>query len=104
KDLDNINDVEKWKGKPLYVTRANAVKCQKDEYFIADLIGLHVVSDQGEDLGEISDVLTTGANDVYVISKPQEPELLLPAIKECVLEVDMEQRSMKVHVLPGLRD
>lgn len=104
KDFDNINDVEKWKGRPLYVTRENAVKCEEDEYFIADLIGLKVTADDGEELGEISDVLSTGANDVYVIAKPGSRDLLLPAIKDCILEVNMEERFMKVHVLEGLRD
>ena len=100
--FDNINDVEPWKGKPLYVTRADAVECEEDEYFIADLIGLLVKDENGKDLGEISDVLTTGANDVYVIARPDGPDLLLPAIKECILDVDIEQRRMRVHVLEGL--
>lgn len=104
KGYDNINDVEIWKGRPLYVTRENAVKCEEDEYFIADLIGLKVTADDGEDLGEISDVLSTGANDVYVISKPGCKDLLIPAIKECILKVDMQERVMEVHVLDGLRD
>ena len=104
KGYDNINDVEKWKGKPLYVTRENAVKCKKDEYFIADLIGLQVIADDGEELGEISDVLSTGANDVYIISKPGNKELLIPAIKECIRKVDMQERVMEVHLLEGLRD
>jgi len=104
KNYDNINDVEKWKGKPLYVTRKNAVKCEKDEYFIADLIGLKVISDEGEELGELTDVLSTGANDVYVIQKPGMKELLLPAIKECILNVDMKERIMQIHILAGLRD
>ncbi len=104
KGYDNINDVEQWKGQPLYVTRDQAVKCEKDEYFIADLIGLLVEDEEGEDLGELFDVLTTGANDVYVIKKQGCNDLLLPAIKECVLSVDLEERRMKVHVLEGLRD
>ena len=69
KGYDNINDVEMFRKKSLYVTRENAVKLKKNEYFIADLIGLKVISDEGEDLGELTDVLQTGANDVYVISK-----------------------------------
>lgn len=104
KGYDNINDVEQWKGQPLYVTRDQAVKCEKDEYFIADLIGLLVEDEEGEDLGELFDVLTTGANDVYVIKKQGCNDLLLPAIKECILSVDLEERRMKVHVLEGLRD
>mgnify|MGYP000522515823 FL=1 len=90
KGIDNINDVEKYRKKSLYVTRENAVKLKKNEYFIADLIGLQAESDEGEDLGELSDVLQTGANDVYVLSKEGTDDILLPAIKECVKEVDLE--------------
>ena len=61
-------------------------------------------SEEGEDLGFINDVLQTGANDVYVIKKTGEEDLLLPAIKDCVKEVDIEGGKMVVHVLPGLRD
>ena len=68
----------------MYVTRENAVKLNKNEYFIADLIGLQAESDEGEDLGELSDVLQTGANDVYVLSKEGTDDILLPAIRECV--------------------
>ena len=104
KGLDNINDVEKYRQKSLYVTRENAVKLKKNEYFIADLIGLRVTSDEGEELGEIADVLQTGANDVYVIKTPEGEEILLPAIKECVKAVDVEAGTIEIHLLPGLRD
>lgn len=104
KDYDNINDVEKWKSKGLYVTRENAVKCEEGEYFIADLVGMSVVSDEGEALGELSEVLSTGANDVYVVTKAGERDLLLPAIRECILSIDLDARVMKVHVMDGLRD
>ena len=90
KGIDNINDVEKYRKKSLYVTRENAVKLKKNEYFIADLIGLQAESDEGEDLGELSDVLQTGANDVYVLSKEGTDDILLPAIRECVKEVNLE--------------
>ncbi len=104
KDYDNINDVEKWKSKGLYVTRENAVKCEEGEYFIADLMGLSVFSDEGKALGELSEVLSTGANDVYVVTKAGERDLLLPAIRECILSIDLDARVMKVHVMDGLRD
>ena len=104
KGIDNINDVEKYRKKSLYVTRENAVKLKKNEYFIADLIGLQAESDEGEDLGELSDVLQTGANDVYVLSKEGTDDILLPAIKECVKEVDLENGKIIVHLLPGLRE
>ncbi|MBR5337244.1 MAG: 16S rRNA processing protein RimM [Lachnospiraceae bacterium] len=100
--LDNINDVEIYKKKNLYVTRENAVKLSKDEYFIADLIGLKVFEDDGSEVGELKDVITTGANDVYVVDGFKYGEVLIPAIKDCILKVDMEERRMDVHLLPGL--
>ena len=103
KGIDNINDVEKYRKMSLFVTRENAVKLKKDEYFIADLIGLKVQTDEGEALGEVTDVLQTGANDVYEIRTEDGEEILLPAIKDCVKEVDVEGGSMLVHLLPGLR-
>ena len=104
KGIDDMDTANKHRQKSLYVTRENAVKLERNEYFIADLIGLAVSSEEGEDLGFINDVLQTGANDVYVIKKTGEEDLLLPAIKDCVKEVDIEGGKMVVHVLPGLRD
>ncbi len=104
KEFDNINDVEKYRQKALYVTRENAVKLKKDEYFIADLIGLSVQTDDGEMLGKMTDVIQTGANDVYVVQTAEGEEVLVPAIKECIREVDIKGGRMLVHLLPGLRD
>lgn len=101
---DSINDIEKYKNGKLLVTREKAVKLTKDEYFIADLIGLKVVTEEGEDFGILKDVLTTGANDVYIITRPDQSEVLLPAIKECIRNIDMEQGSMTVHIMDGLLD
>ena len=103
KGIDNINDVEQYRQKSLYVTRENAVPLGENEYFIADLIGLKVVSDEGEELGDLSDVLQTGANDVYVVSKENTPDLLVPAIRDCIRQVDIESGTMQVHLLAGLR-
>ena len=102
--IDNINDVEKYKGKDLLVDRANAVKLQKDEYFIADLIGLKVVTDEGNDFGTLKDVLQTGANDVYVIDGTDGKEYLFPVIRECVLDISLEKGIVTVHIMPGLLD
>jgi len=101
---NNPNDIEKYKGKPIFVTRENAVKLSKDEYFIADLIDIEVFEDNGEKLGTIADVIETGSNDVYSVKCTAGAELLLPAIKECILDVDIENRKMTVHVMDGLRD
>lgn len=104
KGIDNINDVEKYKGKSLFVTRENAVKLKKNEYFIADMIGMRVITDEEKELGILKDVMLTGANDVYVVETAQGKEVLLPAIKQCILEVDIENHLMKVHVMKGLLD
>ncbi len=96
KGFDDINDIERYKGKNLYVTRENAVKLKKDEYFIADLIGIKVYDENEEYLGVLK--------DVYDIALEDGRSLLLPAIKQCVLAVDMEQRKMKIHILDGLLD
>ena len=86
---------------------------RSDEYFIADLIGMEVSTEDGQALGEVKDVLQTGANDVYVVqvreSSPfahripgNRGELLLPAIKECILQIDMGRRAIQVRLMPGL--
>lgn len=104
KGLDNINDIEKYRQKSLYVTRKNAVRLQRDEYFIADLIGLKVQDEDGKELGTVKDVIETGANDVYEVEMADGKSLLLPAIKQCILNVDVENGLMQVHVLEGLLD
>lgn len=104
KGIDNINDVEKYRQKSLYVTRKNAVRLSRDEYFIADLLGMEVIDEQEQKIGVLKDVMETGANDVYVIEMTDGRELLLPAIRQCVLKVDVEQGIMQVHILEGLLD
>lgn len=102
KGYDSINDIEKYKGAKLLVTRDNAVALKKGEYFVADLIGLRVETENGETLGELKNVLETGANDVYVVEMEDGREVLLPAIKECVLKIDMESSVITVHIMDGL--
>ena len=102
--IDNINDIEIYKNKDILITREDAVPLGPDENFIVDLIGLKVATDEGEELGTLKDVLQTGANDVYVVEMTDGKELLLPAIKQCILNVDLEQQTMTVHVLDGLMD
>ena len=104
KGINDINDIEKYKGKKLLVTRENAVELEEGEYFIADLIGLKVVTEEGNVLGELTDVLQTGANDVYEVKMDNGKEVLIPAIKDCILDVDLNEGIMKVHLLKGLID
>lgn len=102
KGFDNINDIEKYKKCPLLVRREDAVPLEADEYFIADMIGLQVVTEDGDEFGVLKDVIETGANDVYVIDSKAHGEVLIPAIKECVLHVDVEAGMMKIHLMDGL--
>ncbi len=104
KGFDSINDIEIYKGKDLLVTRDHAVKLGPDENFIVDLIGLKVMTDEGEELGTLTDVIQTGANDVYEVTMENKRTLLLPAIKQCILNVDLEEGKVLVHVMDGLMD
>ena len=102
--FDSINDIEKYKGTPLLVTRENAVKLGQDEYFIADLIDMAVYDEQEQYLGVLTNVIETGANDVYEVKFEDGRQILFPAIKQCILNVDMEGRKMKVHIMDGVLD
>ncbi len=104
KEFNNINDIEKYRGKDLLIHREQAVSLEPDENFIADLIGLKVVTDEGEEFGTLKDVLQTGANDVYIISGNSGKEYLFPAIKQCILNVDLEAHQITVHIMEGLLD
>ena len=100
--IDNINDIEKYKGKDLWIPREEAQELGEDEYYIADLQGLNVVLEDGTEFGTLRDVMETGANDVYIIDSNEHGEVLLPAIKECILDVDLEKNTMTVHLMKGL--
>jgi 16S rRNA processing protein RimM len=104
KGYDSIEDIEKYKGKDLLITRDQAVELGPDENFIVDLIGLRVVTEDGEEFGTLTDVIKTGANDVYEVKTAEGKEVLLPAIKECVLNVDLTEGIVTVHIMDGLLD
>ncbi len=104
RDMDRIEDVQPYLKHDLYVSREDAIELKENEYFIGDLIGLEVVTDDGRVLGILDDVMETGANNVYIVTSRADPqkEILLPAIPDVILETDPEAGFMKVHMLPGL--
>jgi 16S rRNA processing protein RimM len=102
KGIDNINDIEKYRGKDLLINRENAVKLEKDEYFIFDLIDSEVFTDEGVKLGVLVEILTSSANDVYIVKTEDNKEILLPSIKECILDIDVENKKITVHLMNGL--
>ena len=104
KDIDDINQIEKYKGKDLLITRENAVPLGENEYFIYDIIGAEIVEENGNEVGELKEVLTTGANDVYVVKTLEGKEILLPVIRDCVKEINVEEKKVIVHLMAGLID
>lgn len=104
KGIDSINDVERWKQFDLLVTRENAIPLKEGEYYIYDIIGLPVYDENNseEPLGNLSEVLQTAANDVYVVKNKEGRELLIPAIKDCRINISLEEKKVTVHLLPGM--
>lgn len=104
KGMDDRNEMEKLRQCDLLIDREDAVKLKEGEYFICDIIGFKVITEDGEELGVLEDVLQTAANDVYRVIMPNGKEVLIPSIKDCILERNFEEQFVKVHLLPGLLD
>lgn len=104
KEFKDINEVERFRNCDIYVTREDAVPLDEDEYYISDVIGMNVVLEDGAELGVLDDVMLTGANDVFVIKLKDGKELLMPVIKECVLDVNYEENKVTVRLMKGMLD
>ncbi|OXS52592.1 ribosome maturation factor RimM [Cohnella sp. CIP 111063] len=102
KGFDNINDVEKYKGWELKVPEEDRVPLEEGEYYVRDIVGCEVFTEEGELLGTVTDTLSPGANDIWVVKMPKGKELLLPVIDDVVLDVDVAARKIKVHLMEGL--
>lgn len=102
KGIDSINDIEKYKGKDLLVTRENAVPLEDGEFFICDAIGCEVFEENGTRFGILKDVMETGANDVFIVEREDGTEVLLPYIDDCIREVDVENKKIVAYIMPGL--
>lgn len=102
KGIDDINTAEIYKNCSIKIDRNDAVKLPENSYFIIDLIGLNVYTDNNEELGSIIDVYPTGANDIYVVKNEIGKQVLLPAISDVIKNVDIENKKMIVHLIDGL--
>lgn len=102
KDINDINDIEKYKGKDLLILKEDAIELNEDEHFIFDLIDSEVYTEDGTKLGVLTEVLTSSANDVYVVKTQDNKELLLPSIKQCILDIDTDKKRITVHLMDGL--
>ncbi len=102
KNINSIDEIEKYKNCMLIIDRDMAVDLPENTYFIIDLIGVEVRLEDGEKLGKIIDVIETGSNDVYVIKPSKGSDILIPAIKQVIKHVDIEENIMIVKLLEGL--
>ena len=102
--LKDINEAEKYKNRVLYAERASLGELPEGVYYIADLIGLDVVKEDGEKVCVISDVLYTGSNDIYEVKREGQKNLLLPVIDDVVLNIDVENKKVTVRMMEGLED
>jgi 16S rRNA processing protein RimM len=103
KEIVDMNAAEKLRGSYLEVTRQELVPLQEDSYYIFDIVGMSVFDQDETLLGKVTDVLQTGANDVYVVETGGKP-LLIPALKQVVRKVDLQGRKMLVELPEGLAD
>ncbi|WP_034550445.1 ribosome maturation factor RimM [Carnobacterium funditum] len=103
-DHSNINDVEKYRDGILKVTSDQLGDLPENEYYLHQIIGLSVQDEEGQELGEVTEVLSPGANDVWVIKRPKGKDLLIPYIEDIVLNVDLENKHVTIHVMEGLLD
>lgn len=102
KGIDNINIAETYKNCYIKIDRKNAVKLPEDTYFIVDLIGITVYTDEDRLLGTLVDIFPTGSNDVYVVKDDLGKQILLPAIGDVIKNIDIQNKKMIVHLIPGL--
>lgn len=102
--FSNINDVEKYKGSLLKIEAKEQQPLEEGEYYYHEIIGCKVVTEEGQELGLVSEVLTPGANDVWVVSLPKGKQLLLPVIDDVILEVDIANKTIRIHLMEGLME
>ena len=101
KGIDNMNDAEDLRGSIIKVDRSKN-GLPKGTYYIADLIGLDVYTEDGNLFGKVTDIYNTGANDIYTVKTQDGKEVLLPAIKDVIKQVDIQNEKIIVHILKGL--
>ena len=102
--IDDINQAELLKNTVITTDREELGELPEGVYYITDLLGCEVVTDSGETVGTLSDVLPTGSNDVYVVKRDGKKDLLLPVIEQVVLDVNIEEKKITVNIMEGLED
>ena len=103
-EISDIDEAMKYKGQVISADRSELGELPDGAYYIADLIGMNVVTEDGEEIGVVSDVIQTGANDIYEVKRKGEKPLLIPVIDSVVLKVEIESSTITVHLMDGLLD
>jgi 16S rRNA processing protein RimM len=102
KDFGDINAVEKYKGWSIKVSEEYLVELEEDAFYHHEIIGCRVVTEEGEELGIISEILSPGANDVWVVEQPKGKPVLIPYIDDVVLAISIPDKKVTVRLLEGL--
>lgn len=104
KGIDRVEEAERLRNSILKIHRSEGAKQDEDSYYIVDLLGLPVYSDEGKKLGVLEDIFNTGSNDIYVVKDELGKQILLPAISDVIKNIDLEQGRITVHVVKGLME
>lgn len=102
KSVDTVEQAEKLRNSYLKVSRDSVEDLEEDRYYIVDLIGIEVYTDENILLGKLEDIFNTGSNDIYVVKNELGKQILLPAISDVIKQIDMENKKMIVHIIKGL--
>lgn len=102
KGIDKLEDAENLKNYYLKIDRKDAIPLKENSYYIVDLLGLEVYTDENIFLGKLDDIFNTGSNDIYVVKDEKGKQVLLPAISDVIKKVDIENKKIIVHLLNGL--
>ena len=100
--IENPEDADLLRGSYLLINRKDAKPLEEGTYYIVDLLGLEVYTDEGVLLGKVDDIFNTGSNDIYVVKDELGKQVLLPGIDDVIKEVDLENKKIIVHIIPGL--
>jgi 16S rRNA processing protein RimM len=104
KGIDDANAAEPLRNQELYIPLSELAQLPPDSYYQHDILGLQVLTLEGEELGQIVEIIVTGSNDVYCIKNPDGSQVLIPAIKDVIKQIDLIRRTMHIDPLPGLLD
>ena len=100
--IENIEQAERLRNSYLTISRNSAEELEEGRYYVVDLLGLEVYTDEQILLGTLEDIFNTGSNDIYVVKNEEGKQILLPAIQDVIKKIDIENKKVIVHLLPGL--